>query len=81
MVMISSTSRKLSCEAEVEPHSVADDLRGETMAAVERSSSVHQPIMPQVLILRHTQIVKLTIPYSYLIATIGSTFVARLPGM
>ncbi len=34
-------------EAEVEPHCVADDLRREAMAAVERSSSVHRRIMPQ----------------------------------
>jgi len=37
-------------EAEVEPHTVADDLRGETVAAVERRNSVHQPIMEHVLI-------------------------------
>jgi len=29
---------------------VADDLSGETVAAIERRSSVHQPIMQHVLI-------------------------------
>jgi len=37
-------------KAEIEPHTVADDLRGEAVAAVERRSSVHQRIMQHVLI-------------------------------
>ncbi len=41
---------KAQSEAEVEPHCVADDLSGETVAAIERRSSVHQPIMQHVLI-------------------------------
>jgi len=36
-------------EAEVKPHSVANDFGRKTMTAIERNSCVHQPIMQHVL--------------------------------